>query len=67
MLKIFNTLSRQKEEFKPIHAGKIGMYVCGITIKSQSNVLFLLPALCKARVSLLPLRSRADEPSLFVI
>lgn len=32
MLKIFNTLTRQKEEFKPIHAGKVGMYVCGITI-----------------------------------
>ncbi|WP_419209956.1 cysteine--tRNA ligase [Providencia manganoxydans] len=32
MLQIFNTLSRQKEEFKPIHSGKIGMYVCGITI-----------------------------------
>jgi hypothetical protein len=32
LLKIYNTLSRQKEEFKPIHAGKIGMYVCGITV-----------------------------------
>lgn len=31
MLKIFNTLTRQKEEFKPIHSGKVGMYVCGIT------------------------------------
>ncbi len=24
MLQIFNTLSRQKEEFKPIHAGRLG-------------------------------------------
>lgn len=31
MLKIFNTLTRQKEKFKPIHTGKVGMYVCGIT------------------------------------
>ncbi|MFB6421883.1 MAG: cysteine--tRNA ligase [Candidatus Malihini olakiniferum] len=31
MLKIFNTLSRQKEEFKPIHNKSVGMYVCGIT------------------------------------
>ncbi|MFP3029163.1 MAG: cysteine--tRNA ligase [Arsenophonus sp.] len=31
MLKIFNTLSRQKEEFRPITQGKIGMYVCGVT------------------------------------
>ncbi|OGT59817.1 MAG: cysteine--tRNA ligase [Gammaproteobacteria bacterium RIFCSPHIGHO2_12_FULL_43_28] len=32
MLKIFNTLTREKEVFKPIHAGKIGMYVCGVTV-----------------------------------
>lgn len=32
MLKIFNTMTRQKEEFKPIHAGEVGMYVCGITV-----------------------------------
>ena len=38
MLKIFNTLSRQKEEFKPIHAGKIGMYVCGITIYDLCHI-----------------------------
>lgn len=30
-LKIYNTKSRSKEEFKPIEAGKVGMYVCGIT------------------------------------
>ncbi|WP_145601633.1 cysteine--tRNA ligase [Yersinia frederiksenii] len=38
MLKIFNTLSRQKEEFKPIHAGKISMYVCGITIYDLCHI-----------------------------
>ena len=32
MLKIYNTLSRSKEEFKPIEAGKIRIYVCGITV-----------------------------------
>jgi len=32
MLRIYNTLSRQKEEFKPLVAGKVGMYVCGITV-----------------------------------
>jgi len=31
-LKIFNTLSRQKETFKPIVEGKVGMYVCGMTV-----------------------------------
>ncbi|CAI1782132.1 cysteine--tRNA ligase [Serratia proteamaculans] len=38
MLKIFNTLSRQKEEFKPIHAGKVGMYVCGVTIYDLCHI-----------------------------
>ncbi len=32
MLKIFNTLSRSKETFKPIHEGKVNMYVCGMTV-----------------------------------
>lgn len=38
MLKIFNTLTRKKEEFKPIHTGKIGMYVCGITIYDLCHI-----------------------------
>lgn len=38
MLKIFNTLSRLKEEFKPIHAGKVGMYVCGITVYDLCHI-----------------------------
>lgn len=38
MLQIFNTLSRQKEQFKPIHPGKIGMYVCGITIYDLCHI-----------------------------
>src|SRR5262245_28499280 len=32
MLKIHNTLTRQKEEFRPIVPGKVGMYVCGMTV-----------------------------------
>ena len=31
MLKIYNTLTRSKQEFKPIEKNKIGMYVCGVT------------------------------------
>jgi len=30
-LQIYNTLSRKKEAFVPLHPGKIGIYVCGIT------------------------------------
>ncbi|MDB5807366.1 MAG: cysteine--tRNA ligase [Betaproteobacteria bacterium] len=32
MLKIHNTLSRQKEEFKPMVPGRAGIYVCGMTV-----------------------------------
>jgi cysteinyl-tRNA synthetase len=31
-LKVYNTLSKRKEEFKPIHEGKVSMYVCGVTV-----------------------------------
>ena len=32
MIRIYNTLSQQKEEFKPIEPGKVRMYVCGMTV-----------------------------------
>jgi cysteinyl-tRNA synthetase len=32
MLKIYNTLARDKQIFKPIVAGKVSMYVCGMTV-----------------------------------
>ena len=32
MLKIYNTLAREKQQFFPIEAGKVRMYVCGITV-----------------------------------
>ncbi|WP_295918147.1 cysteine--tRNA ligase [Anaerovibrio lipolyticus] len=31
MLKVYNTLTRKKEEFIPQEPGKVGMYVCGVT------------------------------------
>lgn len=31
MIRIYNTLTRKKDEFKPIRAGEVGLYVCGIT------------------------------------
>jgi cysteinyl-tRNA synthetase len=43
MLKIFNTLTRQKEEFKPIHAGEVGMYVCGITVYDLCHIGHAVP------------------------
>lgn len=38
MLQIYNTLTRQKEEFKPIKPGKISMYVCGITVYDYCHI-----------------------------
>ena len=32
MLKIYNSLAREKQEFIPIEPGKVGMYVCGVTV-----------------------------------
>ncbi len=31
-MKLYNTLTKQKEEFKPINPGKVGMYTCGPTV-----------------------------------
>ena len=38
MLKIYNSLTRQKEVFTPIHPGKVGMYVCGVTIYDLCHI-----------------------------
>ncbi|MBQ8706717.1 MAG: cysteine--tRNA ligase [Succinivibrionaceae bacterium] len=38
MLKIYNTLTRQKEEFRPITEGRVGMYVCGVTIYDYCHI-----------------------------
>ncbi len=37
-LQIYNTLARQKETFKPIHEGRVGMYVCGPTVYGDSHI-----------------------------
>ena len=38
MLKLYNSLTRQKEVFKPLQPGKVGMYVCGITIYDLCHI-----------------------------
>lgn len=37
-LKIYNTLTRNKDYFKPIHEGNVGMYVCGPTVYGPPHV-----------------------------
>lgn len=38
MLSIYNTLTRQKDVFKPIVPGKVGMYVCGVTTYDHCHI-----------------------------
>jgi cysteinyl-tRNA synthetase len=38
MLKIYNTLTRKKELFQPREAGKVGMYVCGMTVYDYCHI-----------------------------
>ncbi len=37
-IKIYNSLSREKEIFKPVHEGNVGMYVCGPTVYSNVHL-----------------------------
>ncbi len=38
MLKLYNSLSKRKEEFTPIASGRVGMYVCGMTVYDKCHV-----------------------------
>jgi cysteinyl-tRNA synthetase len=37
-LKVYNSLTRQKEIFRPMTAGLVGMYVCGPTVSGESHL-----------------------------
>ena len=38
MLQVYNTLSRTKEQFVPVHEGKVGIYLCGPTVYKPSHI-----------------------------
>ena len=38
MLKIYNTLTGQKEVFKPINPNDVGVYVCGMTVYDYCHI-----------------------------
>ncbi|HHX58749.1 MAG TPA: cysteine--tRNA ligase [Candidatus Moranbacteria bacterium] len=38
MLRLYNALSRQKEEFKPLETGKVKIYVCGPTVYDHCHL-----------------------------
>jgi len=37
-LKLFNTITRSKVDFEPIEDGKVGMYVCGVTVYDRCHI-----------------------------
>ena len=37
-LKIYNTLTKKKEEFLPLQKGKVSMYVCGVTVYDRCHI-----------------------------
>ena len=43
-LVIYNTLTRQKERFEPLHAPNVGMYVCGPTVYGDPHLGHARPA-----------------------
>ena len=44
-IKIYNTLSRKKEDFKPITDNHVGMYVCGPTVYGEPHLGHARPAI----------------------
>ncbi|HDG9918253.1 TPA: cysteine--tRNA ligase, partial [Staphylococcus aureus] len=45
MITLYNTLTRQKEVFKPIEPGKVKMYVCGPTVYNYIHIGNARPAI----------------------
>jgi cysteinyl-tRNA synthetase len=37
-IRIYDTLRREKREFEPVTPGKVGMYVCGMTVQNKPHV-----------------------------
>jgi cysteinyl-tRNA synthetase len=37
-LRIFNVLGRQKQDFEPLHPGRVNMYVCGPTVYDHAHI-----------------------------
>src|SRR2546425_5796157 len=37
-LRVFNTLANEKQDFTPVRQGRIGIYVCGITVYDLAHI-----------------------------
>ncbi len=38
MLRLYNTMTRRVDEFRPIQQGKVGMYACGLTVYNYAHI-----------------------------
>ena len=38
MIKLYNTLTREKEDFVPLVSGEVNMYVCGPTVYNYIHI-----------------------------
>src|SRR4030065_2746051 len=55
-IQLYNTLSRAKDPFQPLHPGKVGLYACGVTVyddchlgHARSTVVFEVLVRCLRR------------------
>ena len=46
-MQIYNSQTRKKEEFVPLHPGKVGIYACGPTVYNYFHVGNARPFLCR--------------------
>ena len=37
-LRLYNTATRKKDQFQPLREGKVGMYVCGVTVYDLCHI-----------------------------
>ena len=44
-MELYNTLTRTKQVFKPLHEGRVGMYVCGPTVYGDGHLGHARPAI----------------------
>ena len=65
MLKLYNTLTKKKEEFKPIHKGKVSIYTCGPTVYDFAHIgnlrAYTAADILRRYLGISRLRSAADQ------
>ena len=61
-MKLFNTLTNKKEEFKPLKEGEVSIYVCGPTVYNYVHIGNTRPMIV---FDVLPKRARLRKNSLW--